>query len=162
MIETERLIFRPHQPKDEDNYIAMQTDSEFRRYIGGSARPLENAKRRFTAALRTPAGLPGMWAVILKPEDRYIGYCVLRKDNRGVHVGYFIAKAYWHRGLGTEAVEALLNYVKSELDVSRVLAEVEKGHSASERILQKFGFKVLREEKVAGTGRVICDYSLTL
>jgi ribosomal-protein-alanine N-acetyltransferase len=160
--ETDRLLFRPHRPKDESDYVDMQMDAEFRRYIGGSARSREDALRRFKGALKAPAALPGMWAIILKGEDRYAGYCFLRKDNRGVHLGYFIGRPYWHRGLGSEAVKGLLDFAKSQLHVSRILTEVEKGHSASERIMKKFGFNLVRETIVTGSERVICDYVLNL
>jgi RimJ/RimL family protein N-acetyltransferase len=86
----------------------------------------------------------------------------LRKDSHGLHIGYFIARAYWRRGLGAEAVKALLDFAKSELHLSRVLADVEKGHSASERIMQKFGFALVREKRIPGSERVICHYALTL
>lgn len=122
----------------------------------------KDAQRRFKRALEAPAAVPGMWAIILKSEDRYVGYCFLRKDIRGVHVGYFITTAYWRRGLGSEAVKGLLDFAKSKLGVTCVLADIEKGHSVSERIVQKLGFTRVREEKIMGSERVICGYSLML
>jgi len=43
----------------------------------------------------------------------------------------------------------------------KVAADVEKGNSASEHILQKFGFKYLKREEIPGSRRVILSYELS-
>ena len=43
VLETERLLFRDHEPGDLELYCAMEADPEVRRYVGGAPRP---AKRR--------------------------------------------------------------------------------------------------------------------
>jgi hypothetical protein len=46
-LETNRLLFRTHEPQDEADFIRMHTDPEVRRYVGGSAWPVEKAVARF-------------------------------------------------------------------------------------------------------------------
>ena len=36
-LETARLLFRTHEPGDKADFIAMHTDPEVRRYVGGQA-----------------------------------------------------------------------------------------------------------------------------
>ena len=142
----------------------MQTDPEVRRYVGGQGWPLEKALDRFqNAYLGRPVEVYGLWAAILKDENKYIGYCGLRPGEKpGVeaHIAYYVARPYWGRGLASEAVQAFIDVAFKRLNLSRVLADVEKGNAASERILQKFGFKFLSDEAIPECGRIINFYEL--
>ena len=49
-LETERLLFRTHEARDEADFVRMHTDREVRRYMGGlgmAGWPLEKALDRF-------------------------------------------------------------------------------------------------------------------
>jgi RimJ/RimL family protein N-acetyltransferase len=56
---------------------------------------------------------------------------------------------------------AFLDVGFGRLGLHRILADVEKGHGASEHILQKFGFHFVSQEEFPATGRVICLYELS-
>ena len=47
ILETERLLFRDHEPGDLDAYCAMEADPEVRRYVGGQPRSREAAEEKF-------------------------------------------------------------------------------------------------------------------
>ncbi len=65
-LETERLLFRSHEPQDEADFVAMHTDPEVRRYMGGQAWPLEKAQSRFRDEyLGRPTRTFCLWATIL-------------------------------------------------------------------------------------------------
>ncbi len=57
-------------------------------------------------------------------------------------VGYWLAKAYWGRGIMTDAVRAYVNYAFAELDLSRLTAHTFESNLASARVLEKNGFKL--------------------
>jgi hypothetical protein len=38
-LETERLLFRTHEAKDEADFVGMHTDAAVRRYVGGQPWP---------------------------------------------------------------------------------------------------------------------------
>ena len=163
-LETERLLFRTHEARDETDFVRMQTDSEVRRYMGGQGWPLEKAQYRFrTEYLDRPKRTYGLWATILKEEDRYIGSCGLRAERkRGeAHLGYILAKPYWGRGLASEAAKAFIDLAFTRLRLSRLLADVEQGHVVSEHILKRFGFKYGGREEIPQSGRVLLWYELT-
>lgn len=162
-LETERLRFRQHEPGDEGDFVRMHTDPEVRRYVGGQGWPLEKAQYRFrNEYLGWPTEIYGLWATILKEEGKYIGSCGLRAGQNGTeaHLGYYLARPYWRRGLATEASRAFIEVAFNRLGLRRVLAEVEDGNAASEHILQKFGLKYASRE-IAASGRVICTYELS-
>jgi len=163
-LETDRLLFRSHEPQDEDDFVKMHTDPEVRRYVGGSAWPLEKALRRFrNEYLGRPDETYGLWATILKDEAKYIGACGLSRAGNAelAGLGYYIARPYWGRGLASEASQAFIDAAFNRLRLPRIMADVEKGNAASERILQKFGFKYVRKEELAANGRIICFYELS-
>ena len=163
-LETERLLFRTHEPQDEPAFIAMHTDPEVRRYVGGQPWPLEKAQTRFqNEYLGKPSDTYGLWATVSKEEGGYIGCCGLRASEQKTeaHLGYFLARPYWRRGFASEASRALIEVAFTRLRLLRLLADVQKGNDASEHILQKFGFKYLSQEVIPSSGRIILVYELT-
>lgn len=159
-LETARLSFRPHQPEDEQAFIEMQTDPEVRRYVGGQPWSKEKAVYRFrNQFLGKPAHRFGLWATILKDEDRYIGYCGLHSgSSESATLAYYLARPYWRRGLATEASVAFIDAAFSRLGLARLVADVEKGNDASEHILQKLGFIFAGREEIPG--RVFHTYRI--
>jgi ribosomal-protein-alanine N-acetyltransferase len=163
-LETERLLFRPHEPQDEPAFIAMHTDSEVRRYVGGQPWPLEKAQSRFrNECLGRPTDTYGLWATILKQEGKYIGCCGLRAGERQTeaHLGFYLARPYWRRGFATEVSKAFIDFAFKRLRLDRLLADLQKGNAASEHILQKFGFKYISQEEIPASGRILHSYELT-
>ncbi|MGB6683675.1 MAG: GNAT family N-acetyltransferase [Candidatus Acidiferrum sp.] len=163
-LETDRLLFRSHELQDEDEFVKMHTDPEVRRYVGGRPWPVEEAIHRFrNGYLGRPDNTYGLWATILKEEEKYIGACGLSSppDKPVPSLGYYIARPYWGRRLASEASAKFLEVGFTSLRLPRVLADVQKGHAVSERILQKFGFKLVSEEEIPGRGRIISLYELT-
>jgi ribosomal-protein-alanine N-acetyltransferase len=165
-LETERLVFRTHEAADESDFVRMHTDAEVRRYMGGqgiAGWPVEKALERFKSQyLGKPTETYGLWATILKAEMKFIGSCGLRShdDGTSASLGYFIAQPYWRRGLASEAVKAFIDVAFERLGLARVVADVEKGNAASERILEKFGFQFASQEYIPHSGRTIHFYEL--
>jgi hypothetical protein len=96
-LETDRLLFRSHEPGDEADFVSMHTDPEVRRYVGGRAWPEEEAIRRFrNGYLGRPEKTHGLWATIFKEEQKYIGACGLSAavDKTAPRLGYYIARPH--------------------------------------------------------------------
>lgn len=150
----------------------MHTDARVRHYVGGPAWTKEKAIQRFrTEYLGKPHKTYGLWAAILKMESKgkeneegkFIGSAGLRFVRAGeASLGLYFAPLYWGRGLATEAGRAFVNLAFDNLKLNRVVADVERGHAASERVLQKLGFASVREEVIPGGRRIICHYELPL
>lgn len=130
-----------------------------RRYVGGSPLPREAAERRFRERFLAPKpDRLALWATIYKPEGHYIGQCGVypnfEANGPGTAVpiagegtlGFYLSRAYWGKGLATEAGRACVNFGFSELGLSRILAAVEIGNNASVRVLEKLGFALVRTE----------------
>jgi ribosomal-protein-alanine N-acetyltransferase len=154
VLESERLMFRPHQPADLDAFCAMEMDAEVRRYVGGAPRTRKAAEERFWARAMQPVGdRLAMWATVMKDDGRYIGRCGLYSNfkeeqkvpNEAV-LGFYLAREFWGRGFASEAGRAFVDFGFNELKLARIVTAVEAGNEASLRVLEKLGFAVTNLE----------------
>lgn len=85
---------------------------------------------------------------------------VFRQSNihsKTAELGYYLAEDYWKKGIMTEAVKQICEYVFSNSDIIRIYAEPFSYNTASCRVLEKAGFKfegILRENAVKN-GKVL-------
>lgn len=90
------------------------------------------------------------WGISLKDKKNIIGtlgYNNLCKNHRA-SIGYDLEKTHWNQGYITEALNAIINYGFTELEINRIEAEVMQGNINSEKVLEKLNFTkegVLRE-----------------
>ena len=87
--------------------------------------------------------------VVLSAEQQ-IGVVSLKPPGSGdpprtmPRLGYWLGRAYWSRGLGTEAVAWLLDYAHARFPGQTVGAGVFADNPASRRVLEKLGFRQVR------------------
>jgi [ribosomal protein S5]-alanine N-acetyltransferase len=157
VLESQRLLFREHEPGDLDAYCAMEADPEVRRFVGGAPRTREEAKRKFRSThLRHAKARLALWATIFKPDRQYIGYCGLYPNfgpqgpvAREATLAFYLSREYWGRGLATEAGRAFIEFGFGQLNLARIVATVEVGNAASLRVLEKLGFVLTGTENGA-------------
>lgn len=90
----------------------------------------------------------GGWFVVLADSGRVVGDVGTfgPPDGEGrVEIGYGLAAPFRCRGLGTEAVAALVDWLVTAPDVLCVTARVEVGNDASRRLLARLGFALVDE-----------------
>ena len=83
MIETERLILREILPSDADAMFELDSDPEVHRYLGND--PVKSRKRifeiiDFIRGQYHAFGI-GRWAVVLKENNKFIGWAGLKYVN---------------------------------------------------------------------------------
>lgn len=88
--------------------------------------------------------------------------CVPQNDvyRKSMEIGYFIGENFKGKGIATEAVRILLEYIQQRFDVMRVYAEVFAHNKTSMRVLQKNGFYLegIRRKSVIKNNVVLDDY----
>jgi RimJ/RimL family protein N-acetyltransferase len=139
---TERLLLRPGWAEDAPALHAAIADERIVRNLASAPWPyrLRDAEA-FLARPRDPV-LPSL--LIFARTDgapQLVGACGLgRRPSGAVELGYWIARAYWGRGIATEACAALI-----EIARSLGLPSLEGSHfldnPASGRVLEKLGFE---------------------
>jgi [ribosomal protein S5]-alanine N-acetyltransferase len=155
ILESERLLFREHEPGDLEAYCAMEADPEVRRYVGGIPRSRREAERKFCDLhLKSTSASLRLCATVFKPEGRYIGYCGLYSSfapegaiTDEATLGLYLARDYWGRGLASEAGRAFIKFGFTKLHLRRIFASVEVGNAASIRVLEKLDFAVIGTER---------------
>jgi [ribosomal protein S5]-alanine N-acetyltransferase len=155
ILESERLLFRPHEPADLDSFCAMEMDPEFRRYVGGHARSREDAERKFPRdQLRKVTDRLAVWAAVLKSNGQYVGrsglYPHLDRGDATVlgeaALSFYFGREHWGQGLASEAGAAFVKFGWEELQLSRIVATVQVENGASVHILEKLGFELIAAE----------------
>lgn len=91
----------------------------------------------------------GLWAVILKENDRMIGQCGLTmQDWNGeevLEVGYLFQKLYWKQGYATEAAIACKKYAFEKLQAEEVYSIIRDNNIPSQNVAKRNGMAVCGE-----------------
>ena len=154
-LETERLLFRDHEPQDLEPFCEIESDPEYR--WPQPVHPRAELERSFREAWLLPKEM-GLLATELKPNGRYIGRCGLYpfRTESGVPVprealiAFYLARPYWGRGLATEAGRVLIAHGFGELGLRCIHAGINAENSASLHVVQKLGFHVVRSGEGGG------------
>lgn len=142
---TERLRLRRLRAEDVKDVYAILSDEEVMRYLGMERhQSLEESRLNIEQAHARYARREAIrWAVTLKGEDRVLGSCSLHHFGPGyrrAEVGYDLHRAYWGKGIMSEAVSAILAYAFTDLNLHRVEAIIDIANEASKNLLLKLGF----------------------
>ncbi|MDD4108591.1 MAG: GNAT family N-acetyltransferase [Prolixibacteraceae bacterium] len=75
----------------------------------------------------------------------YVGNIGLHKESdvyrKSAELRYFIGEPYWNKGITTKAAKLICNYGFRELDIVRIHSGVFEYNHASQKVLEKCGFK---------------------
>jgi len=152
-LETERLVLRRFTAADVDNLVELDSDPEVMHYItGGKATSRDEIRDEVAPAFlgyhdRYPGY--GFWAVVEKATGKFLGWFHLRPAPDGgqpdePELGYRLRRSAWGKGYATEGCQALIRKAFAELGASRVFAETMLVHTASRRVMEKSGLRLVR------------------
>ncbi len=82
------------------------------------------------------------WAIVLKELGEPIGSIgsVAHKDEtQMVHIGYCIGKKWWHKGIMSEALAALIEYFFEKVGVNRIESRHDPNNPNSGEVMKKCG-----------------------
>jgi RimJ/RimL family protein N-acetyltransferase/precorrin-6B methylase 2 len=163
-IETRRLVIRDLEQSDLPALAALWSDPEVTRHMGGP-RDYAVVVSSLAEDLQIVQEVYDLRPVIDKASDQVIGHCgYLEKEVDGrseIELTYVLARAAWGKGLATEAAKALRDYAFQSLQCSRLIALIEPGNQASERVAQKIGMRFERETFRPG-GAIRLIYAIEL
>jgi ribosomal-protein-alanine N-acetyltransferase len=147
-METPRLLLRRARVTDAEKVFATYArDPEVARFV--LFRPDQTLQEVQDFLMKAEhawtAGSAATWAIMLKPDSELIGMVDLRLEAEA-NLGYVLARAYWNRGLTTEAVRAVITCAFGQPDIHRVWAICEVNNVASARVMEKAG--MIREGRL--------------
>lgn len=148
-IETNRLILRDYTMDDYEALYEIMSDSETMRYY---PKPFDEEKTRnwiqFNLDNYRKYGF-GLWAVILKETDEFIGDCGITLQNIDgemlPEIGYHIHKKHWRKGYGSEAAKAVRDWVFQHTKYEAVYSYMKYTNEASYRTAVANGMRKVKE-----------------
>jgi RimJ/RimL family protein N-acetyltransferase len=153
VIETERLLLRPHRVDDFEACAAMWADPAVTRFIGGKPFSAEESWARLLryAGHWTLMGF-GFWAIEEKATGKFIGEAGFAEFKRDIEpslggapeMGWVLASQVHGRGYATEAVRAAIAWSEAHLASSKVVCLIHPDHAASIHVAVKCGFRESR------------------
>lgn len=146
-IETKRLILRRFTLDDAlPMYRNWASDPEVTKYLTWQTH--ENAEQT--------KNVLESWISSYENEDKYI-WCIAKKENdepigsinafhyqekiNAMEVGYCISRSYWHQGITSEALGAVMKYLLDEVGIDRIEARHDAINPNSGGVMRKCGMK---------------------
>ncbi len=151
-LETERLLLRQFNLHDSDLLVELDGDPRVMRYITGGA----PTSRQEVEGEVLPAFLGyyrkfpgyGFWAAIEKSTGDFLGWFHYRPAPGDPldqpELGYRLRHSAWGKGYATEGSRALIANGFTEFEVQRVVASTMAVNTASRRVMEKSGMRLVR------------------
>jgi RimJ/RimL family protein N-acetyltransferase len=108
---------------------------------------------------RDRTGEPSQFGVIVRADDRLIGYCGFFlqdvDDVQEFEIGYRLHPSYWGRGIATEAARAVRDHAFNDLKLERVISLIHPENLASRRVAEKNGMVPEKETVFRGFPAIV-------
>lgn len=165
LLETPRLILRRFTMEDaQAMYDNWASDPEVTRFLTW---PPHNSVEVTSRVLKS--WIEGydridfyQWAIVLREHgDAPIGSIAVgsHSDQAGsAHIGYCIGRRWWHGGITSEALRAVIDFLFDEVGMQRIDSRHDSNNPNSGGVMRKCGMKyegTLRRSDVNNQG--ICD-----
>lgn len=163
-LETSRLVLRKAKAEDiEPAFRNWTSDPAVTEYLTW---PTHESREVTEAVLKHWISQYGndnfyQWIIVLKELGEAIGTISVVDQSdvaRSAEIGYCIGKAWWHRGIMTEALDAVLQFLLEEVGMERIEACHDADNPHSGAVMRKCGMQLEKVEPGAGkNNRGICD-----
>ncbi|MFI5132913.1 MAG: GNAT family N-acetyltransferase [Chitinophagales bacterium] len=154
IIETDRLLLRTFTIDDASLIYNLNLDPDVIRYTYDPIKDIEHARQVLEQTILPQYALynHGRWAVHLKPNLEFMGWCGLKyiPQREEIDLGYRFKKQFWGKGFATEAAFACIKYGFEELNLNCIIGRAIPDNTASLKVLEKCGMTFLEEEMVDG------------
>ena len=147
-LETERLILRHFQDSDLETFLAYRNDPEVYRYQGWKTPYFLEYATEFIAEMkRAIPGEEGHWfqfALERKGDAAMLGdvaFFPMSGKPQHAYVGFTLARPYWNQGYAGEAMRALIEFLFTELNMHRLVADCDAENANSYHLLERLGFR---------------------
>lgn len=144
-LETSRLILRQTRLTDHADILRIISDPRVSLYTGREPFVSKEAEAAWLNSLHIlfPEKKAIRWALEFKGKEGYIGnicFWNLLTQHRRAELGYDLSPDYWNKGLMSEALQIILHYGFTQMNLHSVAANVTPENQASVNLLKKHGF----------------------
>ena len=148
---TPRLVLRGWRDADVAGLAAMNADPEVMRFIGAGT-PLDRARTTADVGayrrMWAERGI-GRFVVTLRGSGEFAGFAGMAVPDDlpeimpAVEIGWRFGRAYWGRGLATEAARAAMGFAFGPAGLDRLVSVHVVGNEASARVMRRLGMRPL-------------------
>lgn len=164
-LETERLLLRRFRVEDAAAmYRNWASDREVTKFLTWPTHESEKISRMVLEDWTSHYGEPDyyQWAIVLKEngEEPIGSISVVEWDDKvqKAHIGYCIGRNFWHKGITSEALAMVMDFLFDEVCMNRIEARHDTNNPYSGAVMKKCGMKyegTLRASDYNNQG--ICD-----
>lgn len=163
-LETNRLILRKFTLDDAPAMHAnWASDPEVTRFLTWPVHASADVSRMVLESWVKAYDDPTyyQWAIELKEIREPIGSISVVGQNEQIdmlHIGYCIGKKWWHRGIMTEALQTVMDFLFDEVGANRIESRHDPRNPHSGEVMKKCGMKyegTLRSSDWSNQG--VCD-----
>ncbi|WP_159459788.1 GNAT family N-acetyltransferase [Scatolibacter rhodanostii] len=171
ILETNRLLLRPFQQKDLQDFYDYAKHPDVGPHAGW--KPHENlADSQEILNIFMTSTTDTIFAIVLKENNKVIGSVGIHPDNHRPKIpsckmlGYVLSADYWGQGIMTEAARAVIDHLFSDKSFALVSCAHFPFNQRSKRVIEKCGFVYegcFRHAYPLHNGEIVdeCCYSMT-
>lgn len=164
--DTKRLFIRELCVEDMKSIYSIYEDKEVRQFIPEIDDYLEIEMEKQAAYIRNVYSFYGygLWGVFSKTSKQLIGKCGIENliiDNQEeIALSYLLDSRHWGYGYAIECCNAVFQYAKEELDISRIVAVIDCNNTRSVNTAKNLNMKLEKELTHKGTNCYLYSISL--
>ncbi len=147
-LETERLILRRYLNEDAAAmYKNWASDQEVTKFLTWPAHQNQAVSQSIINdwVERYSNENYYHWAIVLKENGEEpvgdIAVVDIREKMSIAHIGYCIGRAWWHKGITSEALKTVMDFLFDKVDVKRIEARHDPRNPNSGNVMKKCGMK---------------------
>lgn len=166
-LETDRLVLRRYVREDAAAmYKNWASDSDVTKFLMWQTHSSQEVSQNITNEWLKEYANDNYyhWAIVLKDNGvEPIGDIAVVNMNEEVsmmHIGFCIGKNWWHQGITSEALKAVMEFLLDVVAVNRIESRHDPRNPNSGKVMQKCGMKyegTLRQADWNNQG--VCDAS---
>ena len=137
-----KIDVRPQRLSDAKRFFEILSNPNFT-YFSAKPKSVEEQKsylRLNKDKLRNKSG----FHFSIMYNEKIIGAIGIKIDLHRAYIGeigYFIDEKYWRRGIATEAVQKMEEFIYANLKLHRIEIRMAKANKASQKVAIKCGYK---------------------
>ena len=146
VLETERLLLREMTMEDASEFYFFRSNPDVLRYIDREPMTHPSEATAFMERIinQVKNNETIIWVIELKSQPGKmagtITYWRLEKEHLRAELGYMLHPDHWNKGLVSEAMQAVINYGFTVMNLHSIEANINPANGSSRKVLQKAGF----------------------
>ena len=162
-IETSRLILRKAQVEDaEAMFRNWANDPEVTKFLTWTTHGNVEITKKLLASWVESYQKEDyyQWMIVLKEIEEPIGSIMASTVGRAqsAHIGYCIGKTWWHQGIMSETLKAVMDFLFDEVGYHRIEAMHDSNNPHSGAVMKKCGMRYEGTLRMADrNNQGICD-----